>query len=687
MSTASNYISKINQEFPVAGKDNPSQGFRDNFKNITQALSTINSDVENLNISAVQTTQTNDFDNNIIKQATFQDCSSVIFDETSTTQTGDVTVDFSAGHYQKFKIGEGTHRFSVTNWPGSGKFSSLILSISTASTAPTYVDFGATNLYNLSTVDIPSFVEQGRPKVFELWSDGDDTNLFVKEISARIYDTDVNTTHVTATNIVSTNLTARSFLLGSNTFTTATNSATPQFTTVVKGNSKSGNLALLPNQVKTSITSNPALDYPGDTTASSFSVVSTDGIMNSSTFVFANSATVFTVQSFTTNTVTVSPYFPVATFSLSEEITFTNPQFSNQPTVVSLTTSRPSSTTAAKGDLKGKIYVDSDEIFISYADYSPSTTNWVKAVTVNGSHTLTGINTFDGNVILGTAASLTSNNTTDSSALGNGSVVLNGGVSIAKNLRVAGQSYLSTATFTGAVSFTTATLSGSLSIASTASFASSATFSSAATFSTINANNVITSNIPIVNPMYIGDFEFTTQAVKPRTDTFNTFGDAVKRFGNIYSIAANLGGTVASATEFYPSSDNAITLGKSGARWSQVWAGLGTIQTSDLRLKDNVEDSKLGLNFINDLRPVSFNFKNSPASTNWGLIAQEVKATLDNHNADFAGWVLDNPTDPTSTQNLIYTEFLGPLIKAVQELSEQNQNLQQQIDELKKNLK
>ena len=42
----------------------------------------------------------------------------------------------------------------------------------------------------------------------------------------------------------------------------------------------------------------------------------------------------------------------------------------------------------------------------------------------------------------------------------------------------------------------------------------------------------------------------------------------------------------ASATEFYPITDNAVSLGRSGQRWSAVWAANGTIQTSDARDKD-----------------------------------------------------------------------------------------------------
>ena len=46
--TATNYINLIRKDYPVRGKDNDSQGFRDNFTNISKALETVNQNVEEL---------------------------------------------------------------------------------------------------------------------------------------------------------------------------------------------------------------------------------------------------------------------------------------------------------------------------------------------------------------------------------------------------------------------------------------------------------------------------------------------------------------------------------------------------------------------------------------------------------------------------------------------------------------
>ncbi len=145
-----------------------------------------------------------------------------------------------------------------------------------------------------------------------------------------------------------------------------------------------------------------------------------------------------------------------------------------------------------------------------------------------------------------------------------------------------------------------------------------------------------------------------------------------------------------------PAADNAYTCGASGFRWSAIHAVNGTIQTSDARLKTDIGDSDLGLDFINALRPVSYRWISGGndvvvdpdaqpdedgvqgtktearpgARTHYGLIAQEVKAALDAAGAgDFGGYIKTNVDDPESEEGLRYDQFIAPLIRAVQELA------------------
>ena len=159
-----------------------------------------------------------------------------------------------------------------------------------------------------------------------------------------------------------------------------------------------------------------------------------------------------------------------------------------------------------------------------------------------------------------------------------------------------------------------------------------------------------------------------------------------------------------------PTTDNAVDLGSSGARWDDVYATNGTIQTSDSRLKQEVETSVLGIDFVKALRPVSYkwiegkkvaivdnvdengdNVYRTDADNNWvydsrdgarkhwGFIAQEVKQAVDDAGVDFAGWTLADKDDPDSTQSLRYEEFIAPLTKALQEVIAKNEALEARI--------
>ena len=137
-----------------------------------------------------------------------------------------------------------------------------------------------------------------------------------------------------------------------------------------------------------------------------------------------------------------------------------------------------------------------------------------------------------------------------------------------------------------------------------------------------------------------------------------------------------------------------MSCGFSSLRWTTVYATTGTINTSDARHKMNVVSSNLGLNFISNLNPISYSWIDggTPATepnevgprpgkrTFYGFLAQDVKKTLDSlGTGDFGGWTLDDPKDPDSLQGLRYTEFISPMVKAIQELSAQVAALEQSL--------
>ena len=137
-----------------------------------------------------------------------------------------------------------------------------------------------------------------------------------------------------------------------------------------------------------------------------------------------------------------------------------------------------------------------------------------------------------------------------------------------------------------------------------------------------------------------------------------------------------------------------MSLGSSSNKWVDVWAQNGAIQTSDANEKNTIQNSDLGLNFIQSLTPRSFKFNygsnsfteddelihNPGVRTHYGLIAQEVETAL--NGKDFAGLIIDADT---GGYGLRYDEFISPLIKAVQELSAKVDSLTSELNALKGN--
>lgn len=74
-----------------------------------------------------------------------------------------------------------------------------------------------------------------------------------------------------------------------------------------------------------------------------------------------------------------------------------------------------------------------------------------------------------------------------------------------------------------------------------------------------------------------------------------------------------------------PTFDNVYTSGSLSRRWRTIYSANGTIQTSDIRLKKNINTLTYGIEEVMQLNPVSYDWKNNSNSQPIiGLIAQEV---------------------------------------------------------------
>ncbi|MBK7215153.1 MAG: tail fiber domain-containing protein [Bacteroidales bacterium] len=105
--------------------------------------------------------------------------------------------------------------------------------------------------------------------------------------------------------------------------------------------------------------------------------------------------------------------------------------------------------------------------------------------------------------------------------------------------------------------------------------------------------------------------------------------------------------------------------------------------TSDKRLKADITKSDLGLQFINKLNPVSYTRLNEEnKKTEYGFIAQEVEAVLTDAGSVNSGILT---IDDKGYYSMRYNDLMAPMVKAIQELTKQNEELLKRIEQLENN--
>jgi len=98
--------------------------------------------------------------------------------------------------------------------------------------------------------------------------------------------------------------------------------------------------------------------------------------------------------------------------------------------------------------------------------------------------------------------------------------------------------------------------------------------------------------------------------------------------------------------------------------------------SSDRRLKSNIKEMDLGIDFINKLNPVSYELNNSDGRQNWGFIAQDIEQLVGTDKA-----VLTIGQDSLRSLGLRYTDFIAPMVKAMQEQDKEIESLKNQLKE------
>ena len=96
---------------------------------------------------------------------------------------------------------------------------------------------------------------------------------------------------------------------------------------------------------------------------------------------------------------------------------------------------------------------------------------------------------------------------------------------------------------------------------------------------------------------------------------------------------------------------------------------------SDRALKERFDESP-GLSFVESLTPKSYVLKNDPKKVHWGFVAQDVEDVCTQHGVSEAA-VYEKPEEGLGGHMaLTYGEFTAPIVKAIQELTERLEALE-----------
>jgi hypothetical protein len=190
--------SNINGNFPIAGQDNDSQGFRDNFTNIRNNFTFIKAEVEDLQAKAVLksaltgTALNNDFQGQKVRNLQISNLTETMKDW-GQFPGGDLQLDLAEGNVNKIFATPGTNITinSVTrNWPSSLQYVRILLYVTIPDVTVTLtlpVTFitdlsGIPGLRRTDGVPIIRYTDPG-DYIYEITSVDSGTTVFMRELT------------------------------------------------------------------------------------------------------------------------------------------------------------------------------------------------------------------------------------------------------------------------------------------------------------------------------------------------------------------------------------------------------------------------------------------------------------------------------------------------------------------------
>ena len=115
----------IDGTFPIAGQDNSSQGFRDNFTAIKNNFTTAASEITDLQANKASTNAATSFTDQIVSRAALKDTAEIVYAHGSVS-SGTLTLNHENGNFQTATI-TGNVTFAFSNFPITGRLGRIVL--------------------------------------------------------------------------------------------------------------------------------------------------------------------------------------------------------------------------------------------------------------------------------------------------------------------------------------------------------------------------------------------------------------------------------------------------------------------------------------------------------------------------------------------------------------------------------
>ncbi len=191
----------VDGTYPIAGQDNDSQGFRDNFTNIKNNFTNAKSEIEDLQSKAVLKsaltgeTLDNAGGGSVLSDFELKDMSGTRIAKGTTS--GTVTLNYAEGPYQT-ATSSGSITLAFSNFPASGKLGTIRLELTVASTAhtltlPAAVSIGADTLQGIVPATKVITFDAVGTYIFEFTTDDQGTTVVVNDLSRSRVKSDVRT--------------------------------------------------------------------------------------------------------------------------------------------------------------------------------------------------------------------------------------------------------------------------------------------------------------------------------------------------------------------------------------------------------------------------------------------------------------------------------------------------------------